>query len=431
MSTLENCESSKVDISKLGVQKMIDKNVPIVATSNCNNGHIKSCSGNKNEEQLHAAVDGDLEDASPDISLSSQKTLRYCDVESETHEAGSSLESSDSVEHLKEDLLTEVDQSFIRKLSLTQTLKKNSTKPLDKQKSKQNYESSSDISGKIHADNQTEQTSSVSLADHHEGIPECNNVSRPESLSLSCSRQDVEQEHASASFKSKKHAVSKRHNEPNMRVQSLSEADHLESLQDDDVSHVESNICLPKNLPQGTITRKGDMIQFVADDLVEKIKKSSPMSHADTSSNGSRRSSVRSIASASSSTSFATSSGVSRSPSSLCQQSPDDIPPIDALAVIDLENHARRVADSLDLMMGNIRNSLHKMSAITIGCQDAYKRSVDITCDSVDASIKSMYALMAKCEELNSSMKPVDHLTVQIKEIKRILDLFEAQMTDK
>ncbi|RUS86231.1 hypothetical protein EGW08_006026, partial [Elysia chlorotica] len=145
---------------------------------------------------------------------------------------------------------------------------------------------------------------------------------------------------------------------------------------------------MSQNLPQGTITRKGNLIEFVASDLQEKIKQSSPLSQPDALSSGSRRSSIKSYASASSSTSFATSSGMSQSPSSACQQSPDDIPPIDAAALIELENHAARVADSVDLMMGNIRNNLHKMSAITIGCQEAYKRSVDITCDSVDGGIK-------------------------------------------
>ncbi|GFR85548.1 BLOC-1-related complex subunit 6 [Elysia marginata] len=188
---------------------------------------------------------------------------------------------------------------------------------------------------------------------------------------------------------------------------------------------------LSHSLPKGTVTRKGDLIEFVASDLQEKIKQSSPLSQPDAASSGSRRSSIKSYASASSSTSFATSSGLSQSPSSACQQSPDDIPPIDAAAVIELELHATRVADSLDLMMGNIRNNLHKMSAITIGCQEAYKRSVDITCDSVDASIKTMYALMAKCEELSASMGPVRQLALQIKDIKRVLDLFESQLTDK
>ena len=31
-----------------------------------------------------------------------------------------------------------------------------------------------------------------------------------------------------------------------------------------------------------------------------------------------------------------------------------------------------------------------QMSAITVGCLDAYKKSVDTTCDSVDSSIKVM-----------------------------------------
>lgn len=37
---------------------------------------------------------------------------------------------------------------------------------------------------------------------------------------------------------------------------------------------------LSKSLPHGTIMRKGDLIEFVADDLQEKIKRSSPMSNA-------------------------------------------------------------------------------------------------------------------------------------------------------
>lgn len=40
------------------------------------------------------------------------------------------------------------------------------------------------------------------------------------------------------------------------------------------------------------------------------------------------------------------------------------------------------------------------MSALTIGCQDAYKRSVDITCDSVDASIKVIYFAISKFKTL-------------------------------
>lgn len=193
---------------------------------------------------------------------------------------------------------------------------------------------------------------------------------------------------------------------------------------------------LSKSLPYGTIMKKGEMIEFIADDLQEKIRKSSPHTKTESSGLSSRASSLRSISSitsASSSTSFATTatSGMSRSPSSLFQQSPVDIPPIDPHVLMDIENQARRVADSVDLMMGNLKTNLHKMSAITVGCLDSYKKSVDVTCDSVDNSIKSMYALMAKTEELGNTMKPVYSLADQIKEIKRLLDRFEAQLADK
>uniref|UniRef100_A0A0B6ZD17 BLOC-1-related complex subunit 6 C-terminal helix domain-containing protein n=1 Tax=Arion vulgaris TaxID=1028688 RepID=A0A0B6ZD17_9EUPU len=382
-----------------------------------NSGHSKSCNGSKNDELFQPGLDADhdLEDTSPDISLSSQKTLRYCDVEPEHINSPESSDSNEILdEHPREDCQTEVTQLLSPTVSLEQNVIKNRIDFSDEQESQQ-----------------INQGAYVSSRDHHEVIPEFSNVSRPESLSLSHPLQETEQGKKKSDSYSKTHTNSKNSIDSDMKIKDTSKTGKQEKFQDQDAYHVDPDVCLSQNLPQGTITRKGDMIQFVADDLMEKIKKSSPMSHADTASSGSRRSSVRSTASVSSSTSFATSSGVSRSPSSLFQQSPDDIPPIDPSAVIELENHALRVADSLDLMMGNIRNNLHKMSAITIGCQDAYKRSVDITCDSVDASIKSMYTLMAKCEELSMSMKPVDQLAIQIREIKRILDLFEAQMTDK
>ena len=83
------------------------------------------------------------------------------------------------------------------------------------------------------------------------------------------------------------------------------------------------------------------------------------------SSVSSRRSSLISISSNGSST-MATSvtSGMSRSPSSAYPQSPDLIPPIDPIAIVEIENQARLVADSLDLMMGNLRGNLHNVSLI-------------------------------------------------------------------
>ncbi len=55
---------------------------------------------------------------------------------------------------------------------------------------------------------------------------------------------------------------------------------------------------------------------------------------------------------------------VYRSPS-VVTQSPEDIPPIDPRAVLELELYARRVAQSLDAMMGNLNSSLHKVGTST------------------------------------------------------------------
>ncbi|KAL4226142.1 hypothetical protein ACF0H5_014129 [Mactra antiquata] len=189
---------------------------------------------------------------------------------------------------------------------------------------------------------------------------------------------------------------------------------------------------LSKSLPHGKLAKSSSgLIEFIADDLQEKIRMSSPLSKTASSNASSRRSSMLSLTSidsmASSSMATSMTSGMSRS----YPQSPDGIPPIDPMAVHEVENQARLVADSLDLMMGNLRNSLHQMSAISVGCEDAYKTSVDVTCDSVDASIKSMYALMAKCEELSYAMQPVYKLADQIKEIKRLLDKFESQLGER
>ena len=86
------------------------------------------------------------------------------------------------------------------------------------------------------------------------------------------------------------------------------------------------------------------------------------------SSVSSRRSSLISVSSnGSSAMATSVTSGMSRSPSSAYPQSPDLIPPIDPIAIVEIENQARLVADSLDLMMGNLRSNLHNVSTEKIG----------------------------------------------------------------
>ncbi|CAD5119622.1 DgyrCDS8219 [Dimorphilus gyrociliatus] len=155
----------------------------------------------------------------------------------------------------------------------------------------------------------------------------------------------------------------------------------------------------------GTLERDGEVMTFVAEGLTDLVRLSSATPSSLSSASGW--------------------SGVSRSPT---LHSPETLPPVDVKALFEIENSAHKIAASVGKMMDSMAANLHLMSSVTTSCIDAYKEGVDRTCDSVDASIKTMYALMAKCEELSKSMQPVYKLSNEMKEVKRLLELFENQV---
>lgn len=159
---------------------------------------------------------------------------------------------------------------------------------------------------------------------------------------------------------------------------------------------------------EGTVTKEGDMVLFVAEDLETKIKLSSPVTKkGDTPPfPGSRIS----------------------TPCLYRQALMPQLPIIDPNVLNDLEMEVRRVATSVDTLTENLAGILRSASALTVECLEVYRDAVCKTCDAVDSNIKSMYQLMAKCEELSKSMKPIYKLAEQIKAIKRLLDLFENSM---
>ncbi|KAL3242538.1 hypothetical protein MRX96_021045 [Rhipicephalus microplus] len=154
----------------------------------------------------------------------------------------------------------------------------------------------------------------------------------------------------------------------------------------------------------GTLTYEGDMVSFVAEDLQEKIKLSSPVSKA----------AAEPFPSSCSST------------SSLCRQMfGPHIAPIDPSALADLEEEARTVAASVETLLESLTTSMHGISAMTVDCMRLYERGISKTCDMADSNIKAMYQLMAKFEELSTSMRPLDGLVAEVKSIKKLLDHFE------
>ncbi|XP_051777359.1 BLOC-1 related complex subunit 6 [Erpetoichthys calabaricus] len=149
---------------------------------------------------------------------------------------------------------------------------------------------------------------------------------------------------------------------------------------------------------EGTVSHDGDLTHFVANNLQQKIKMSSRQSLDSDSSVHSRTS----------------------------QRKPADIPPIDPGVVLDLEKHTQDIAQSVELMMRSLNSTIQNMTALSVGYIQTYRDSVDSLGESVDMSIKGMYTLMARCEELDRSMQPIHFLAKQIHDIKRTLETLEA-----
>ncbi|XP_050520869.1 BLOC-1-related complex subunit 6 isoform X2 [Daktulosphaira vitifoliae] len=136
---------------------------------------------------------------------------------------------------------------------------------------------------------------------------------------------------------------------------------------------------------EGTVIKTGNMVTFVAEDLETKLKQTSPTSP------------VRPLGR------FF----------------------LDSNLLDELEFEAKNIAASVDTLTETLSEVLHSMSALTVECLEIYRDVVCKTCDSIDTNIRSMYQLMAKCEELSKEMESVYKLAQQIKDIKHVLDLFE------
>jgi len=177
---------------------------------------------------------------------------------------------------------------------------------------------------------------------------------------------------------------------------------------------------------KGEFSKDGDLVTFTADNLQEQIRRSSPLDRkGDLASSfaRSRASSMQSLRS-----SVVSSCASSRSPSICGGGHPGvTLPPIDPWALLDLEGQSRTLAQNVNGMLTKLEDHVKEMSLVTMECVDLYKNGVDSTCDAVDLSIKSMYAFMAKSEELNNQMRPMHQTAHKIKEIKRLLDIFETQ----
>ncbi|MBZ3888408.1 hypothetical protein SUZIE_197805 [Sciurus carolinensis] len=149
---------------------------------------------------------------------------------------------------------------------------------------------------------------------------------------------------------------------------------------------------------EGTVSRHGDLTHFVANNLQLKIRLSGvapPLPSAP----------VRPC---------------------LAPAPTPTIPPIDPDVLRDLERLSRDLGGRVDRLLRGLGGAVQELTALSVGCIQTYRDAVDSLGEAVDMSIKGMYTLLARCEELERALQPVQGLARQVRDIRRTLEVLEA-----
>lgn len=152
----------------------------------------------------------------------------------------------------------------------------------------------------------------------------------------------------------------------------------------------------------GTLSIEEDgMISYVASDLEDQLRNSSrPAS-------GSRQEFLNELA------------------------RPKDFYQPDVMLLEDIETEAELIAKSLSIMMTNINDFVQHITKLTSASAQSCQEYLCTACDSVDANIKKVYQIMAKCEELSIQMQPIKQLQTDIEKVNKLLDLLDKELDVK
>ncbi|NXE52297.1 BORC6 protein, partial [Casuarius casuarius] len=102
------------------------------------------------------------------------------------------------------------------------------------------------------------------------------------------------------------------------------------------------------------------------------------------------------------------------------------IPAIDPGALQDVVALAGQVAAQVDELLRNVHCGLQALTALSVGCIQTYRDGVESLGEAADLSIRAMYALVARCEELDRAMQPVPALAKRIRDMKGTLERLEG-----
>ncbi|XP_058559692.1 BLOC-1-related complex subunit 6 [Neofelis nebulosa] len=149
---------------------------------------------------------------------------------------------------------------------------------------------------------------------------------------------------------------------------------------------------------EGTVSRHGDLTHFVANNLQLKIRLSGALQPPPPA------------------------------PARPCAAPAPTpaIPPIDPDVLRDLERLSRELGGRVDRLLRGLGGAVQELTALSVGCIQTYRDAVDSLGEAVDMSIKGMYTLLARCEELERALQPVQGLARQVRDIRRTLEVLEA-----